>query len=168
MKKFDCIADPLPRKTPWCNLVEKAHDFVKSFLMKNPRSSLRDCQIHMNKLPFTQISFTSSPYELYTRANSDLISKYQQEISEKSKTRTKKQIEKRGKNIANFSRNFQVGDLVKSNKLNSREIDFGIVSETKGSKFITIKTLDKNKIIHAHSSDIIKIPFTISLFKKFL
>ena len=168
LAQHSCISDPLPRKTAWCNLVEKVHDHIKVFFAKNPKASIRDCQISINKAPFTNLSFTTSPYELWSRNNDHIIKKFQNELFERSKARQAKQLELRGKRIKNFERNFQVGDFVKTNKLNSKLIEFGTIISKKGSKFLTIKELDKNRIIEAHASHVKKIPFDLALFKKIL
>ena len=88
--------------------------------------------------------------------------------SETVRELSEKQSEIRNKNIPRFERKFQVGDLVKSNKLNSKQIQFGIIRKIDGNKFISFEDISTGRLVVVHCYDIERIPFSIPLFKTLL
>ena len=152
----------LPRATSWCLLVERYHDELKKYLDKNPKFSLKQCQHLINDLPFTNVNFISCPSKLFFEADEKGIKK----LNKIRKSQRKPDDPPTRRNIR---RDIEEGSLVKSNKLKRDQkfpIDFGIVREIQGSKFVVCERFDSpGNFFKSHIKDLEKIQFSKKYFK---
>ena len=155
---------PLPRESPFLNMVERYHQEIKNISEKS------ECQLDhavsiLNDLPFSKgppgvklKHFT--PADLFFNNDKVLIGLICDFLENQSEKRSLRSEQLRGKNITRFARHFEVGDLVKFNM--SNYIGFGKVIEKKGSKIYVIERIDKSYTheIHAQQLELAPIPET--------
>ena len=77
-------------------------------------------------------------------------------------------IKTRAGNLSKFSREFEVGDIVKSNKLDKSGLEFGIVVSKVGSKIMNCKNILNGRTFKAHACDLEKIGLSESQLKLML
>ena len=153
--------DPLTRKSPFLNKIERRFDELKKIARKNPNFDLKDIQNQLNLLPFSKMpkgmNFLN-PVQLYSRASQSEIEKYCKLRDEDSLSRSIAQRVARKNNIKRFERKFEIGDCVKSNKLDGKGLHVGKIVDMQGSKMLKVKLFGKgDRYIFVHASDAKKV-----------
>ena len=167
----DVEMESLPRKSAWCNRVERCHEIFKGILAKNPKFSIKNAQDQANSMPLLDVpesKFIFSPRDLHFHASEADVEKLVSHLQNQSKKRAQKQLLARGNNHARFERVFTIGDMVKANKLNSTEIQFGRVVDVSGSKVVSFEDVSSGRLVKAHSSDLEKVNFNQDQIKLLL
>ena len=159
---YNCEVDDLARAASWSNRVERVHSNFKDMLAKNPSYSIEEVQEKLNNLPLVDCpsDFNYTPRELHNHASQDVLDILTSYLKSQRKKRELKQIERRGNNSQRFMRSFQVGDCVRSNKLNSSEVEFGQIVQTIGNKIVVFDVIGKNKRVKAHVCDVEKVNYS--------
>lgn len=152
------------------NRVERVHTSLKDAALKNPHFQIKDLQNHVNNLPLTNVpkNLLVTPRELHQTYNLDLISKVNKFLLEKAETRIIEQKKNREPNLNRFSNTFSIGDVVKSNKLSGKGLDFGVVIDTRGDKIAVLESIPCGREIVCHVSDLKRIPFSKENIKTLL
>ena len=136
----------LPRDSPQLNLVERKHLDLKNIIAKNPGIMLSEAVMTMNTNPKIHgIDTKLSPADLYTKNDQANIENFNSIRIFRSKKRTEKSIELRGRTINQYHKEAAVGQIAKFSKLNDRySIKFGKIVLVEG-KILTIEEFGSNR-----------------------
>ena len=150
--------DMLPRNTPKNNLVERKHRELKKILNLNPSYDLTEATECLNRMPLS-VTLSNNrhivPSVLFHKNNEGTIAELHEVLNKQAEMRKEKMIERRGKNVARFTRTFKLNGIVKYRGLKDRySIRLGKVTNVLKQKYIIVKELVTNKEFKLHADEV--------------
>lgn len=151
---------PLPRESPFLNMVERYHQELKKIAQRS-NISLKESVDILNNLPFPStpsgVKFKKiSPAHLFFNNDQKALEAVCNFFENESRKRQTRSENLRGKNILRFQNKFNIEDIVRFNI--GHTIGFGKIVEAK-SKIYEVKRIDGSgqTSIHAHQMELVTI-----------
>ena len=152
-------------------MVERYHQEIKGIALRNDFTLEQSVSI-LNDLPFTKMpKFVNSrvitPALLFFKNDTDLIKAVGLYLQKESEKRHLRSTQLRNTNIITFSRNFQIGDLVKFQVL--KTIHAGKIINKTGNKMYEVQQLgESSRKHHIHAYELEKLSISEDFLTKML
>ena len=157
--EHDIIFKPIPRESPFLNLVERYHQECKG-IAERCHIPLDKAAGKLNYLPFASVpaglkAKNICPAYLFYLNNKGLVKEVCDFLESESDRRRTRSVKLRGSNITRFQRVFEINDLVKFNLKDG--LGFGRIIGKNG-KIYDVKRVAGPNLIHSiHSQQLEKL-----------